>query len=114
MFAAVASTASDYNSQHAIAMYLKMSGAFDYAFTTGDADNSNFAVCYSEYVRSSEYKGQTFNAIRYNGTQFSTDKIELKSKASSQKVFAAKPGSIMILEYFKKDKRLELRLEKIG
>jgi hypothetical protein len=111
---AVASSMSDYNSQHAIASYLKMVGAFDYEFTTGEADNSNFAVCYSDYVRSSEYKGQTFNAIHYNGSKFSTDRIELKSKASTLKVFPAKAGSVMILEYFKKDKRLDFRLEKLG
>jgi len=105
---------SDYNSQHAIAMYLKMLGSFDYEFTTAEPDNSAFTVCYSDWVRSSEYKGQTFNAIRFNGTKFSTDKIELKSKASSMKVFPAKAGSVMILEYFKKDKRMDLRLEKLG
>jgi hypothetical protein len=111
---AEASSLSDYNSQHAIASYLKMTGAFDYEFTTGEADNSIFAVCYSDYVRSSDYKGQTFNAIRYNGSKFTTDKIELKSKASTLKVFPAKAGSVMILEYFKKEKRLDFRLEKLG
>jgi hypothetical protein len=111
---AEASSMSDDMSVHAIGMYLKMTGAFDYEFTTRDADNDNFVVCYSDWVRSSEYKGQTFNSIRYNGTKFSTDKIELKSKASKLKVFPAKSGSIMIMEYFKKDKRLDFRLEKLG
>ncbi|HMH24608.1 MAG TPA: DUF6770 family protein [Puia sp.] len=105
---------SDYYSQHMIAMYLKMTGSFDYEFTTGNADNSNFAVCYSDYTRTSEYKGQTFNSIRFNGSKFSTDKIPLKSKASTMRVFPAKAGSVMILEYFKKDKRVDLRLEKLG
>jgi len=111
---AMSGPASDYNSQHLIAMYLKASGAFDYDFTTGDETNSNFAICYSDYVRNSEYHGLTFNAIRYNGSKFSTDKIELKTKASRQRVFPAKAGSVMIMEYFKKDKRLDLRLEKVG
>ena len=111
---ALANSASDYNSQHLIASYLKMIGAFDYDFTTADADNGNFAICYSNRERSSEYHGQTFNAIRYNGKKFATDKIELRSKASFLKVFPAKSGSIMILEYFKKDKRLDFRLEKLG
>lgn len=111
---ATLSAISDYNSQHAIAIMLKMIGAFDYEFTTGEPDNSTFTVCYGDWVRSSEYKGQTFNSIRYNGSKFTTDKIELKSKASSMRVFPAKAGSVMILEYFKKDKRLDLRLEKLG
>lgn len=111
---AVAGSASDYYSQHALAIYLKAAGAFDYAFTTGDSDNANFVVCFSDWVRSAEYKGQTFNSIRFNGEKFITDKIELKSKASKMKVFPAKTGSVMILEYFKKDKRLDLRIEKLG
>lgn len=109
-----ASAMSDYESQHAIALSVKMNGGFDYEFTTGDADNSNFTVCYSDYVKSKEYKGKTFNSLHYNGSKFSSDKIELKSKASSMKVFPAKPGSVMIMEYFKKDKRLDFRLEKLG
>src|SRR5450755_4645815 len=37
----MASAMSDDNSVHAIGMYLKMSGAFDYEFTTGNVDNDN-------------------------------------------------------------------------
>ncbi len=108
------SSISDFNSQHMIAMMVKMTGGFDYEFTTGEADNSTFTVCFSNYEKSAEYKGQTFNAIRYNGSKFNTDKIELKSKASKSRVFPAKPGSVMIMEYFKKEKRLDFRLEKLG
>lgn len=111
---AVASNMSDYNSQHAIALYLKTIGAFDYEFTTAESDYSSFAVCFSDYVRNKEYKGKTFNSIRYNGKKFVTDKIELKSEASSMKVFPAKSGSVLILEYFKKSKTIEFRIEKVG
>lgn len=111
---AEASVISDYASQHLLAAYLKSVGAFDYDFTTTEPDNSTFNVCYSDWVRGGDYKGQTFNTIRFNGTKFTTDKIELKSKASSMKIFPAKPGSVMIMEYFKKNKRLDFRLEKIG
>ena len=89
-------------------------GSFDYEFTTGDSDNSNFSICYGDWERSSDYKGQTFNSIHLNGTKFTSDKIELKSKASKLRVFPAKAGSVMIMEYLKKDKRLDFRLEKPG
>ena len=110
----VMSKISDYNSQHTIAIWLKTIGAFDYNFTTSDNNYANFAVCYSDWVRTSEYKGQTFNTIRYNGTKFTTDHIELKSKASNMLIFPAKAGSVMIFEYFKKDKRVDMRIEKVG
>jgi hypothetical protein len=111
---AVLSTMSDYNSQHTIALFIKAMGSFDYEFTTGEADNSTFTICYSDYERSKDYRGQTFNSIHYNGKKFTTDKIELKSKAKMMRVLPAKAGSVMIMEYFKKDKRLDFRLEKLG
>jgi hypothetical protein len=111
---ALAGIASDEVSQHMLAAYLKSSGAFDYEFTTGEPDNSHFTICYSDYEHSSEYKGRTFNSIHYNGNKFNTDKIPLSSKATLMRVFPAKQGSVMILEYFKKDKRLDFRLEKLG
>ncbi|KAI9433628.1 hypothetical protein F5148DRAFT_1295414 [Russula earlei] len=105
---------ADLNSQHALALYVKALGGFDYAFTTADKEVNSFAICYNDYERSSDYKGETFHTMRYNGTKFSNDKLELASKASSLKVFPAKPGSVMIMEYFKKEKRLNLRLEKVN
>jgi len=111
---AVGGAVSDYNSQHALAAAIKALGGFDYEFTTGEADNSNFTICYKNSERTADYKGKTFNSIRYTGTKFSTDKIELKTNASDSRVFPAKPGSVMILEYFKKEKKLGLRLEKLG
>ncbi len=105
---------SDGATQHALGMMLKAMGRFDYAFTTSDTENGEFTVTYSDWVRDKEYSGQTFNSLRFNGTKFTQDKIELKSKASQLKVYPAKAGSIMIMEYFKKDKRLDFRLEKLG
>ncbi|UYQ94494.1 hypothetical protein MKQ68_05240 [Chitinophaga horti] len=96
------------------AMAVKGMGGFDYEFTTGEEDNSTFNVCFSDYEKSSEYKGRTFNTVRFNGTKYSTDKIELKSKASEMVVLPAKAGHVMIYEYFKKTKSLELRIEKLG
>lgn len=104
----------DFASQHMLAVMVKMLGGFDYEFTTGETDYSNFTICYSDYQKSAEYKGMTFNALNYNGTKFTSDKIELKSKASRMRVYPAKAGSVMILEYFKKAKKIELRLEKLG
>lgn len=111
---ALAGATSDYNSQHAIAFYLKNMGSFDYAFTTADKDYETFSFCYNDYERSKDYKGQTFNAIRYNGEKLTTDKIQLTSKATSLRVFPAKPGFVMIMEYFKKDKRIDMRMEKLN
>ena len=105
---------SDLNSQHLVALLIKAYGGFDYAFTTADKDVKTFSVCYRDYERTSEYKGQTFNVLKYNGTKFLTDKIQLSSKATHMVVLPAKPGFVLIMEYFKKDKKIDLRMEKMN
>lgn len=87
---------------------------FDYAFSQTDKTHSTFSVGYTDYVRSKDYKGLTFNAISYYNNNITTDKINLKTTSSSMRILPAKTGSVMILEYFKKDKRLDMRLEKLN
>lgn len=86
----------------------------DFKFTAGDIDNSSFSVCYTDYMKSAEFKGQTINSIRYNGEKFVKDRIKLRSKANRIQVLPAKMGSVMIVEYFRKSKKLQFRIEKMG
>jgi hypothetical protein len=104
----------EFNRKYNLTSATVYSRKFDYRFTSGDSDNSNFTVCYSDYVKSSVYKRQTFNSIRYNGDRFVTDKIELKSRANKLLVMPAKMGAVMIVEYFKKTKKMELRIQRMG
>jgi hypothetical protein len=87
---------------------------FDYTFSQTDKTHSLFTVGYTDYVRSKDYKGLTFNTISYYNNNITTDKIELKSNSSKMRIMPAKTGSVMILEYFKKGKRLDMRLEKVN
>lgn len=105
---------SEFMTPHTMALLAKAFGAFDYDFTQTDKDHTRFTVGYRDYERSEDYKGATFNAISYTDGKATTDKINLQSKAKWMRVFPAKPGSIMILEYFKKEKKLEMHLEKIN
>ena len=88
--------------------------AFDYDFTLTNKEHSRFSVGYSDYESGKDFTGKTFHSITYDGGKTTTDRIELTSKAKWLRVFPAKAGSIMIMEYFKKDKRLEMRLEKLN
>ena len=103
-----------YLSPHTMALMVKATGGFDYNYTQIDKTKANFVVGYSDYERSGDYKGQTFNSISYFNDKLTTDKIQLSSKASKMRIFPAKTGSVMIMEYYKKDKRLEFRLEKLN
>jgi hypothetical protein len=103
-----------WSSPHTMALVAKGFGGFDYCYTQTDKDRSSFVVGYNDYEKSDDYSGSTFHTISYSNNKMTLDKINLKSKASRTKVFPAKTGSVMIMEYFKKDKKLEMRLEKVN
>jgi hypothetical protein len=104
-----------YLTPHTMALIAKSFKAFDYDFTLTDKQHTRFSVGYGDYVKDDEYKGRTFNTISYIDGKITTDKINLSSnKATWLRVFPAKPGFIMIMEYFKKDKTLDVRLEKLN
>lgn len=104
----------DLSGAQTLAMKIKAYEGFDYSFFLTDRNRSLFTVGYTDYVRSKDYKGLTFNTISYYNNDLTTDKIELNTKATQMRVYPAKTGSVMILEYFKKDRRLEMRLEKVN
>jgi hypothetical protein len=89
-------------------------GEFDYAYSQTNKDNSSFTVCYSDYVRGKDYKGSTFNSISYNDGKITTDRINTKSDAKWSLIFPAKQGQVLLLDYYKKDKRLVPHFEKLN
>lgn len=106
--------AGDLVSPHVLATLIKAYGGFDYSFTQTDNNHDRFYVGYDDYEKSDNYKGRTFNTISYADGKITTDKVTLDTKAKWMKIFPAKTGSIMIMEYFKKEKKLEMRLEKMN
>ena len=88
--------------------------SFDYSFTLADRSKTSFMIGYSDLVSRKDYWGKTFKTITYNEGKISSDEIKLKYASGSNRVFPARPGSLVVLEYFKKEKRLELRLEKMN
>lgn len=107
-------TGSDFSTPHTLAVLAKSFGAFDYIFSQMGKNNATFTSAYYDYEKSKDYKGLTFNSISYVDGKITTDKINLKSEASSKWVMPAKPGYVLLTEYFKKDKRLEFRMEKLN
>lgn len=91
-------------------IYLKATGEFQYSYTQEKDDKSSFTVGY--FFR--ESKTNYFGGISYAEGKFTKDKISLKTESTTLRVFPAKPGYIMINEYFKKLKKMENRLEKFN
>jgi len=89
-------------------------GGFDYSYTQTNKDFSSFTVCYSDYVKEKGYKGATFNSISFNEGKITTDKINTKSDASRSVVLPGKQGQVLLLDYYKKDKKLVSHFEKLN
>lgn len=90
-------------------------GGFGYEYTQRSQDNSVFTF---GYINREKKKGKKtkyiFGAVTYADGEYSADKIELGRRAYNIAVFPAKPGHVMIIEYIRKEKKLEMRLEKIN
>ncbi len=107
-------TGSDFATPHTLAMAAKVYGAFDYTFTQMTNNSTAFSSSFTDYEKTKGYKGMTFNSISYFNGKLTVDKINLSTEATRIRVLPAKPGSVLLVEYFRKDKRLDLRMEKLN
>lgn len=98
-----------------LATVMKQFGAFDYAFTQQSPDNKVFTVGFIDWDREGKGKNQlVFGAITRNEGAYALDKISLETRATDLQVQPGKPGYIVIFEYLKRERQLELRLEQIN
>lgn len=98
-----------------LAQLTKSYGGFDYAYTQEYTDGTKFTATYIDLKKEKgKNKEWIFGAVTYTNGKYTTDEISLETDASFIRTSQAKPGYVLILEYFKKDKRMELRLEKIN
>ena len=106
---------SDFASPQLNAHVLKAFGAFDYAYTQIDKANDRFYACFVDYEKEKGKKGKNaFKTIIYDDGELSEDKIFLKDGDKEFLVLPAKVGNVMLMEYNKKDKTLNVHLEKIN
>ncbi|MCK8480849.1 DUF6770 family protein [Psychroserpens algicola] len=98
---------------HALAAY----GAFDYEFTQIDQDRDRFYSTFIDYERLKGEKNKlAFKAVMYSDGELTEDKIYLQESKGkvSFRVLPAKLGHVMILEYNRKEKTLDIHLEKLN
>ena len=100
-----------------LAHVIRAYGGFDYAFTQLNEDKSSFFSTYTSTEKEKKKKRKAYFGIisRTEGDDdYVVDKVDLSTEATSIRVFPAKAGYILLTEYFKKEKKLESRLEKIN
>jgi len=64
--------------------------------------------------RRGEKNGYNFGSVTHaDGTQ-TTDEIKLDGSADRVRVYPAQEGNVLVIEYFGKEKRLDMRLEQLN
>ena len=94
----------------------KAYGAFDYQFLQNTSNKNGFVVNYINYDRQKGEKAKNIlGSVIYTPEKtFTVDKLPLTRKSTSYFVYPAKEGYVMVSEYFKKELKVESRLEKLN
>ncbi|NCD70243.1 DUF6770 family protein [Mucilaginibacter agri] len=92
-------------------------GLMDYMFTTQNSDNSEIAFSFVDHGKIDDASKSTdnFGQIKYKNGTLTTDKLPIKDeKATLSRFLPAKSGHVLQMNYFKKDKKLEMNLIKLN
>lgn len=105
---------AEYLSTSFIGTYLKYTGAFDFRSLTRTPDQTGFNVLYINYDREKgEKSNYVIGNISYDGNNMVKDNFRLSDKPTRFIALPGKSGNVVIYEYFRKDKKLRLRIEKL-
>ncbi len=104
---------SMYTSTKLLSYYVKAIGGFDFRFSQEFPGKETFAVVYVDADKGSQKA--ILGSIVYTPEKvFSVDKMRFDRRSQEFAVMRAKPGYVLIAEYFKKEKKFDMRLEKIN
>ncbi|MBD3637169.1 MAG: hypothetical protein HUJ25_07460 [Crocinitomicaceae bacterium] len=100
--------------------YVKSTGGFDYSFTSNDKEKNKHTVVYVDANRKEEKDDKAkeksdvmLGVIQIENGKIETQRIPINTDAKRFWFEAAKPGFVTIGEYYKKEKKLDFRLEKL-
>ena len=95
---------------------IKMQGDFDYQFIQKNDDNSKFNMVYVNFdkVKGEAAKTYVGNIAFGDDGKYTVDKIEMPAGPTYSYLYPAKPGYVLIADYLKKKKTLDMRLVKVN
>lgn len=99
----------------AIGMMADAYGYFDFSYVQSKKRPGEFTVGYVDFERKAGAKnGYVFGGVTYSDGKYTVDKINLSKKKTTTYIREAKPGYVSIVDYNRKEKTLDFRLEKIN
>lgn len=106
-----------FSNVHLLSEIISNSGGFDFRYATQDEDEAVTTVGYVDYEKE---KGQTrewvFNAVSLYEGALVKDRLPLGTPRDlwSRSILPAKVGNILVIDYSKSEKKLEMHLERIN
>jgi hypothetical protein len=98
--------------------YIKSLGYFDYSFTSRNTDKDEFDVVFVDANRREEKGSKNsdlmLGVISIREGSKSTERIPINTKSWYWWIQPGKPGYIAVGEYFRKEKKIEFRLESLS
>ena len=102
-----------YMSPQVLSLIVLYFNGYDYVFTQKKDDL--FSVGYTDFeMRKGEKNGLVYGAVNYLDGELSSDKIDLATDAEELRVLPAKTGYIAVWEYYQKEKKMDIRLERVN
>jgi hypothetical protein len=97
--------------------YIKSIGAFDYSFTSRNKEKDIYDVIYIDGNRreddQSEKSDLMVGVISIKGGKVTENRIPIFCESRDWWVQPGKPGYISVSEYYRKEKKIDMRLEKL-
>jgi hypothetical protein len=97
--------------------YIKSIGAFDYSFTSRNKEKDIYDVIYIDGNRREDDQSAKSDlmvgVISIKGGNVSENRIPIFCESKNWWVQPGKPGYISVSEYFRKEKKINMRLEKL-
>jgi len=104
--------------RHLLAKIMAAEGSFDYSFTQTNEDMTLVSIGYTDNEKEA---GKLLKQSKFHLVNFSDgeeepvkDKIDMETDATDLYVMPAKPGFLLIAEYYRKENKMELKLEPIN
>lgn len=97
--------------------YIKSMGGFDYAFTSRNKDKDIYDVVYIDANRKEDEKSAKndlmVGVINIKNGKMTENRVPINCESSTWWIQPGKPGFISVSEYFRKEKKVTMRLEKL-
>lgn len=99
--------------------YLKSLGSFDYSFTSNNVEKDVYDVVYIDANRKESKDSKTksdlmVGLLTIKGGKLIENRIPINCESKSWWIQPGKPGFISVSEYYRKDKKIEMRLEQLS